>query len=125
METLRTLGPATFVLCMICCSLAMPHMNGIFHKNKFKDDELYKNYRERPKYLGEGGKEFDSSKLNSCESKDDGSYDIFTGRGPFVMKKNVKGDGDKVKCDRGFLEKMRDGFAPYDCYCAIKDAGTN
>lgn len=125
MELTRSAGPVTFVLCCVCTCVAMPHINGQYQKNKMKDDEKYKAYRERPKFLGEGGKEYKKSMLDSCEANEDGSYEVFTGRGPFVMKKNMKaGDGENVKCDRGFMEKAMDGFAPYDCYCALKSAGT-
>lgn len=125
MEMTRTAGPATFVLCCICTCIALPHMNGQYFKNKLKDDDKYKKYRENPKFLSEGKKEYDKTKLDSCEANDDGKYDIFTGRGPFVMKKTIDpGDKEKIKCERGWLESMRDGFAPYDCYCALKSAGT-
>ena len=124
MDTLRSIGPASFAFCLVCTCFAMPHMNGRFHANKYKDDEHYKVYREKPIFLAKSGDTFKPADLVNCKNKEE----IFTGRGSFVMKKNIKPkDGkepESYKCDRNFLDKMRDGFAPYDCYCAMTGGET-
>ena len=124
-DTSRSLGPVLLFFCCICTCIAIPHMNGQYQKYKMKDDDQYKAYRTRPKFLSEGGKTYKKVLLNDCQQNDDGSYQIFTGRGPFVMKqKKMVGDSEDVSCGRGWLESISDGFAPYDCYCALKSAGT-